>query len=453
MTVRHGAVTVAADASRRHDPLHAHPPATAPILVVDDDPKIVALVRTYLERERYPVVTAADGRTALRAIEEEQPRLVVLDLMIPEIDGLAVIRRARELGDVPILVLSARGAVGDRILGLSEGADDYLPKPFSPAELVVRVRTILRRTERGRGARPGRRPRHRGPRARSVAPRGARWPGARGAAARSSCRLLAALLEADGRVLTRDRLLDAIHGDGEGDVTDRAIDQYVKRLREKLGDDPAEPRYVGDGARRRLSRRGPVERRAATAHATPRRGPDLRHASWSRRWSSRRSRSAVVAIGRPPGRRRVVRGADDGGGRQRRPRPRDVRRERHGRVRRSRRCVAAVAGAARRDAPRATPRPPVERIADAARRLADGDLDVRVPEEGPAGAAGPRRRVQRDGRAARRAGGRPARVHRQRLARAADAADQPAGLPRGAPRRRAAADPATSTRCARRWTA
>src|SRR6186997_3582942 len=97
-------------------------PDPSPILVVDDDPKIVTLVRMYLERERYPVVTAGDGRTALRLIEEAAPRLVVLDLMIPEIDGLAVIRRARELGDVPILVLSARSAVGDRILGLTEGA-------------------------------------------------------------------------------------------------------------------------------------------------------------------------------------------------------------------------------------------------------------------------------------------------------------------------------------------
>ena len=103
-------------------------PPLGPILVVDDDPKIVALVRTYLERERYPVVTAADGRAALRAIEQLMPRLVVLDLMLPEIDGLSVIRRARAAGRVPILVLSARGSVGDRILGLSEGADDYLPE-------------------------------------------------------------------------------------------------------------------------------------------------------------------------------------------------------------------------------------------------------------------------------------------------------------------------------------
>ncbi|HEX2626213.1 MAG TPA: response regulator transcription factor, partial [Candidatus Limnocylindrales bacterium] len=123
----------------------------APILVVDDDPKIVTLVRTYQERERYPVITAADGPAALRAIERDKPRLVVLDLMLPGLDGLSVIRRARAIGDTPIIVLSARGSTGDRILGLSEGADDYLAKPFSPAELVVRVRTILRRTERPLG--------------------------------------------------------------------------------------------------------------------------------------------------------------------------------------------------------------------------------------------------------------------------------------------------------------
>jgi DNA-binding response OmpR family regulator len=239
-------------------------PDPSPILVVDDDPKIVALVRTYLERERYPVVTAGDGRTALRIIEDTAPRLVVLDLMIPELDGLAVIRAARELGDVPILVLSARGAVGDRILGLSEGADDYLPKPFSPAELVVRVRTILRRTEQRAGAA--------GPGTRLVLDDLEVDPGRHevtvaGAPVVLSAlelRLLSALLEADGQVLTRDRLLDAIHGVGEGDVTDRAIDQYVKRLREKLGDDPSEPRYVATvrGAGYRAA--GPVERRAAS---------------------------------------------------------------------------------------------------------------------------------------------------------------------------------------------
>jgi DNA-binding response OmpR family regulator len=235
---------------------------TAPILVVDDDPKIVALVRTYLERERYPVITAGDGRAALLAIEEHAPRLVVLDLMLPEIDGMTVIRRARADGDVPILVLSARGAVGDRVLGLSEGADDYLPKPFSPAELVARVRTILRRAERDGDAGPPATlvladlvvdaSRHRV----TVAGREA-------ALSALELRLLVALLEADGRVLGRDRLLDALYGAGEGDVSDRAIDVYVKRIREKLGDDPDAPRYVATvrGAGYRAA--GPVERRGS----------------------------------------------------------------------------------------------------------------------------------------------------------------------------------------------
>ena len=235
---------------------------TAPILVVDDDPKIVTLVRTYLERERYPVVTAGDGREALRLIEEAEPRLVVLDLMIPEVDGMAVIRRARELGDVPILILSARGAVGDRILGLSEGADDYLPKPFSPAELVVRVRTILRRTERRTIATAPGILLEIGDLVLDPSRHLVTVAGEPVTLSALELRLLTALLEADGRVLTRDMLLDAIHGDAEGDVLDRAIDQYVKRLREKLGDDPAEPRYVATvrGAGYRAA--GPVERRA-----------------------------------------------------------------------------------------------------------------------------------------------------------------------------------------------
>jgi DNA-binding response OmpR family regulator len=242
-------------------------PATEPpILVVDDDPKIVTLVRTYLERERYPVVTAADGYAALRAIEEHRPRLVVLDLMLPGLDGLAVIRRARAIGETPILVLSARGSVGDRILGLSEGADDYLPKPFSPAELVVRVRTILRRTER--------------PLADTLAAdeqlvtgdlvvdaarHEATIAGEPVALSSLELRLLATLLDADGRALTRDQLLDGIHGSGEGDVLDRAIDVYIKRLREKLGDDAANPRYVATVRGVGYRAAGRVERRRPAA--------------------------------------------------------------------------------------------------------------------------------------------------------------------------------------------
>src|SRR5262245_45990175 len=124
-------------------------PPRRPILVVDDDAKIVRLVRTYLERDGFPVLTAADGPAALEAIERHKPALVVLDLMLPELDGRAVIRAVRgddEAAATPILVLSARGSTIDRIAGLEDGADDYLPKPFSPAELVLRIKSILRRS-------------------------------------------------------------------------------------------------------------------------------------------------------------------------------------------------------------------------------------------------------------------------------------------------------------------
>src|SRR3954466_15537478 len=131
-----------------------------PILVVDDDAKIVRLVRTYLERDGFSVVTAADGPAALDAIETHRPALVVLDLMLPELDGRAVIRAVRrdeEAGRTPIIIVSARGSTLDRIAGLEDGADDYLPKPFSPAELVLRVKSILRRSAGGGGARTARR--------------------------------------------------------------------------------------------------------------------------------------------------------------------------------------------------------------------------------------------------------------------------------------------------------
>jgi len=216
-------------------------PRDSPILVVDDDPKIVTLVRAYLERERFRVVTASDGDAAVAAIAQHRPRLVVLDLMLPGRDGLSVIREARELGNVPILVLSARGSTGDRIIGLSEGADDYLPKPFSPAELVVRVRAILRRAEgQGEPVQPLRMADLELDAARDRVTVGGREVDL----SALERRLLAALMQAEGRTMTRDQLLDAIHGVGESDAFDRAIDVYVKRLREKLGDDPADPRFV-----------------------------------------------------------------------------------------------------------------------------------------------------------------------------------------------------------------
>ena len=229
------------------------PSVTRPILVVDDDPKIVRLVRTYLVREGYTVETAADGRAALEAIERHSPALVVLDLMLPELDGRAVIRAVRKdegSGSIPILVLSARGSTIDRIGGLEDGADDYLPKPFSPGELVLRVKAILRRTEwdgRRRQLETEQRapqPLVHGDLVVDTARHEVRIQGEAVPLTLVEFRLLAALLAADGRVLTRDSLLDAAYGEEQSEVLDRTIDVHIGRLRDKLGDDADKPRYV-----------------------------------------------------------------------------------------------------------------------------------------------------------------------------------------------------------------
>jgi DNA-binding response OmpR family regulator len=214
--------------------------AAGPILVVDDDPKIAQLVRAYLEREGFAVVTARDGLAALAAVDELRPRLIVLDLMLPELDGLSVARRVREGSDVPILMLSARGSVAERVHGIAEGADDYLAKPFSPAELVVRVKAILRRMATPVTHEPLRLDdlvidpeRH------EVVREGERL-----VLSTVEFRLLVTLVEANGRVLSREALLDALYGAAEGEAVDRTIDVYIRRLRERLGDAREQPRYV-----------------------------------------------------------------------------------------------------------------------------------------------------------------------------------------------------------------
>lgn len=219
------------------------PDRVRPILVVDDDRKIVRLVRMYLERERYVVIEAFDGAAALAAIEAHAPALVILDLMLPEIDGLAVVRAVRDHGDTPIIILSARGTASDRIAGLGLGADDYVPKPFSPAELVLRVGRVLARS--GNGQRPESAPRlvHGG----LVVDRDRHAVTVDGQAVAVSAvefRLLVTLLEADGRVLSRDQLLDAAYGADAADVLDRTIDVHVGRLRDKLGDPAVAPRFI-----------------------------------------------------------------------------------------------------------------------------------------------------------------------------------------------------------------
>ncbi len=223
-----------------------------PILVVDDDTKIVRLVTAYLEREGFPVVTAGDGAAALDAIWHHRPRLAILDLMLPGLDGRAVIRAVRSEGSAtPILVLSARGALADRLGGLEDGADDYLPKPFSPAELVLRVKSILRRTQDGDDHGPdpamdGHVPEQlvHSDLVMDPARHEVRRSGTPVDLTRVEFRLLQVLLEADGRVLSRDQLMDAVYGNDATEVLDRTIDVHVGRLRDKLADDPEEPRYI-----------------------------------------------------------------------------------------------------------------------------------------------------------------------------------------------------------------
>jgi two-component system, OmpR family, alkaline phosphatase synthesis response regulator PhoP len=229
-------------------PSPSDPPLSErPILVVDDDAKIVRLVRTYLEREGFAVVTAADGPGALDQIENQRPALVVLDLMLPELDGRAVIRAVRRdeaASHTPIIVLSARGSTIDRIAGLEDGADDYLPKPFSPAELVLRVKSILRRAAPPVTASPTRAPIVHGDLALDRDRHEVTRDGRPIALTHVEFRLLEAILEADGRVLSRDQLLDAVYGADQDEIMDRTIDVHIRRLRDKLDDDPEAPRYV-----------------------------------------------------------------------------------------------------------------------------------------------------------------------------------------------------------------
>ena len=216
----------------------------APILVVDDDPKIVSLVKTYLEREGFRVITSGDGRSALDAFERYDPALIVLDVMLPELDGLGLMRMVRERSHVPIVMLSARGKVADRVYGIHEGADDYLAKPFSPAELVVRVKAVLRRAAEASHLAGG----HGVLEHADLAIDLDRVEVRRGAdvlaLTPAEFRLLVALVQARGRVLSRQALLDSLYGESQGDALERTVDVHIGRLREKLGEDVGTPRYI-----------------------------------------------------------------------------------------------------------------------------------------------------------------------------------------------------------------
>jgi two-component system, OmpR family, alkaline phosphatase synthesis response regulator PhoP len=210
------------------------------VLVVDDEPKIAQLARDYLEHAGFAVLTAGDGPSAMHVASTRHPDLVILDLGLPGLDGLDVLRSIRTAGPTPIVIVTARDTELDKLLGLELGADDYVTKPFSPRELVARVRAVLRRSERATE------PRDRievGDLVLDVPRMRATVQGAATDLTPTEFSLLATMAREPGRVFTRAQLLDAVHGVAF-DSYERAIDAHVKNLRRKLEPEPSRPRYV-----------------------------------------------------------------------------------------------------------------------------------------------------------------------------------------------------------------
>jgi two-component system, OmpR family, response regulator BaeR len=197
------------------------------VLVVEDDASIAQLLLDYLRHEGYEASAIADGKAALDAIEQSPPTLVILDLMLPSLDGVGVCRAVRKFSDLPILMLTARVDEVDRLLGLDVGADDYVCKPFSPREVVARVRALMRRAD-GKvttSAQPW-----------NVDDDGLRisWRGQWLPLTPLEFRMMRLLLSQPGRVFSREQLLDSAHADLR-DISDRAIDSHIKNVRRKIG--------------------------------------------------------------------------------------------------------------------------------------------------------------------------------------------------------------------------
>ena len=210
------------------------------ILVIDDEPKIVKLARDYLERSGYRVLTAADGQSALAMARQEKTGMIVLDLNLPGMDGLDVCRTLRRESDVPIIMLTARVEETDRLIGLELGADDYITKPFSPRELVARVRAVLRRV-RGGVHTPGLV--RAGDLEIDLDGHRVNRNGELIQLSRMEFNLLAVLAQHPGQTFSRAQLLSRLHGVAY-DGYDRSVDAHVKNLRRKLEPDPVNPRYV-----------------------------------------------------------------------------------------------------------------------------------------------------------------------------------------------------------------
>jgi len=212
-----------------------------PILIVEDDTNTSTLVETYLQREGFSTIAAFDGEQALALARSRNPGFVILDVMLPRVDGWEICRQLRKISDVPILMLTAREEEIDRILGLSLGADDYVVKPFSPRELVERVKAILRRTQ----PRPSREDQilsHAG----LILDPGKCKVSLNGELVNltsSEYKLLQTLMSSPGQVFSRDALLHRFYDHGET-VIDRVIDVHVGKLRQKIEKDPGHPRLI-----------------------------------------------------------------------------------------------------------------------------------------------------------------------------------------------------------------
>jgi two-component system response regulator ResD len=219
--------------------------AKAKVLVVDDEPTILEIVGRYMERAGYEALSAATGPEALSQAELHRPDLVVLDVMLPEIDGIEVMRRLQERPGtrIAVILLTARGEESDRLVGLRHGADDYVVKPFSPAELVARVGAVLRRVrpaEEADGSAPAI---ERGPLRVEPATRRVFLDGEELSLTQREFDLLAYLAARPGRVFSRDQLMEAVW-DYPFFSDTSTVTVHVRRLRAKLGDDPAEPRFI-----------------------------------------------------------------------------------------------------------------------------------------------------------------------------------------------------------------
>lgn len=219
------------------------------ILVVDDEPKIVKLTRDYLEKDGFRVISASDGSEALTVARRDKPDLIILDLMLPDINGWDVCRTLRRETGTPIIMLTARSDESDQIVGLELGADDYITKPFSPRTLVARVRAVLRRAQ---GRLKPQSLIHAGALEIDLDAHMVRLSGQPVHLTPNEFRLLAILAQHPGQLLTREQLIDQMHGISL-ESFDRSIDSHIKNLRKKLEEDMSNPVYIqtvyGEGYR------------------------------------------------------------------------------------------------------------------------------------------------------------------------------------------------------------